>query len=126
MERATRGPRIDKNIVAGTIWKFAIQPEAHMARITVEDCLKVVDNRFELVLMATRRARQLENGVEPTIDPENDKPTVLALREIADRAIDMPTIDEIDRVERERRDREAMEWAAAEVDEDMSKGLDDA
>ena len=97
-----------------------------MARITVEDCLKVVDNRFELVLMATRRARQLENGIESTVAPENDKPTVLALREIADRAIDMPTIDEIDRVERERRDREAMEWAAAEVDEDMSKGLDDA
>jgi DNA-directed RNA polymerase subunit omega len=96
-----------------------------MARITVEDCLKVVDNRFELVLMATRRARQLEHGVESTIDPENDKPTVLALREIADRAIDMPTIDEIDRIERERRDREAMEWAAAEVDEDMSKGLDE-
>ena len=96
-----------------------------MARITVEDCLKVVDNRFELVLMATRRARQLENGVESTIDPENDKPTVLALREIAEHTIDMPTIDEIDRVERERRDREALEWAAAEVDEDMAKGAED-
>lgn len=96
-----------------------------MARITVEDCLKVVDNRFELVLMATRRARQLENGVESTIDPENDKPTVLALREIAEHTIDMPTIDEIDRVERERRDREALEWAAAEVDEDMAKSADD-
>lgn len=97
-----------------------------MARITVEDCLKVVDNRFELVLMATRRARQIENGVEPTVDPENDKPTVLALREIADRKIDMRTIDEIDRTERERRDREALEWAAAEVDEDMAKGADEA
>ncbi|MGH8191390.1 MAG: DNA-directed RNA polymerase subunit omega [Rhodanobacteraceae bacterium] len=96
-----------------------------MARITVEDCLKVVDNRFELVLMATRRARQLENGIESTVDPENDKPTVLALREIAEHTIDMPTIDEIDRVERERRDREAMEWAAAEVDEDMAKGADE-
>jgi len=112
-------------MVAGTIWKFATLPEADMARITVEDCLDVVDNRFELVLMATRRARQLENGVEPTVDAENDKPTVLALREIADRTIDMPTIDEIDRVERERRDREALEWAAAEVDEDMSKGVDE-
>lgn len=96
-----------------------------MARITVEDCLEVVDNRFELVLIATRRARQLENGVEPTIAPENDKPTVLALREIADRTVDITTIDEIDRIERERRDREALEWAAAEVDEDMSKGLDE-
>lgn len=95
-----------------------------MARITVEDCLKVVDNRFELVLMATRRARQLAKGAEPMIDPENDKPSVVALREIADRRIDMPTIDEIDRIERERREREALEWAAAEVDEDI-KGGDD-
>ncbi|MEO7149689.1 MAG: DNA-directed RNA polymerase subunit omega [Rhodanobacteraceae bacterium] len=95
-----------------------------MARITVEDCLKVVDNRFELVLMATRRARQLAKGAEPVVDPENDKPSVIALREIAERRIDMPTIDEIDRIERERREREALEWAAAEVDEDI-KGGDD-
>ncbi len=95
-----------------------------MARITVEDCLKVVDNRFELVLMATRRARQLAKGAEPVIDPENDKPSVIALREIAGRRIDMATIDEIDRIERERREREALEWAAAEVDEDI-KGGDD-
>ena len=54
-----------------------------MARITVEDCLEVVDNRFELVLMATKRARQLANGADATIDSANDKPTVLALREIA-------------------------------------------
>ena len=58
-----------------------------MARITVEDCLEVVDNRFELVMMAAKRARQLANGVEPKIDNSeaNDKPTVLALREIAAR-----------------------------------------
>jgi DNA-directed RNA polymerase subunit omega len=55
-----------------------------MARITVEDCLSHVDNRFDLVLLATRRARQLANGVEPMIPWENDKPTVVALREIAD------------------------------------------
>ena len=56
-----------------------------MARITVEDCLEVVDNRFELVLMASKRARQLANGVEPTLDnsEHQDKPTVLALREMA-------------------------------------------
>lgn len=54
-----------------------------MARITVEDCLAHVDNRFDLVLLATKRARQLANGVEPLLPPENDKPTVLALREIA-------------------------------------------
>jgi len=54
-----------------------------MARITVEDCLDHVDNRFDLVLLATKRARQVANGVEPLLPWENDKPTVMALREIA-------------------------------------------
>lgn len=54
-----------------------------MARITVEDCLANVDNRFQLVLVAAKRARQLANGAEPCVSRENDKPTVLALREIA-------------------------------------------
>ena len=99
-----------------------------MARITVEDCLEVVDNRFELVMMAAKRARQLANGVEPKIDnTENaDKPTVLALREIAARQIDQEFIDAVDKSERERKEREALEWAAAEVvsDDDLSKGDD--
>ncbi len=55
-----------------------------MARVTVEDCLDNVDNRFQLVLLATRRARQLANGKEALLDWENDKPTVVALREIAE------------------------------------------
>jgi len=54
-----------------------------MARVTVEDCLDNVDNRFQLVLVATKRARQLANGVTPFVDWENDKPTIVALREIA-------------------------------------------
>ncbi len=54
-----------------------------MARITVEDCLNHVDNRFDLVLLGTRRARQLAGGSEPLLPWENDKPTVMALREIA-------------------------------------------
>lgn len=54
-----------------------------MARITVEDCLRHVDNRFDLVLLATKRARQLSNRVEPLLPWANDKPTVMALREIA-------------------------------------------
>jgi DNA-directed RNA polymerase subunit omega len=98
-----------------------------MARITVEDCLEVVDNRFELVMMASKRARQLFNGVGPTIDNKDaDKPTVLALREIAARSIDNGLIDRVEKAERERREREALEWAAAEVvaDDDMSKGDD--
>ena len=99
-----------------------------MARITVEDCLEVVDNRFELVMMAAKRARQLANGVEPRIDntEANDKPTVLALREIAAQQIDNDYIEAVDKAERERKEREAIEWAAAEVvaDDDMSKGDD--
>ncbi len=55
-----------------------------MARITVEDCLQHVDNRFQLVLVATKRARQLALGSLPLVEVENDKPTVIALREIAD------------------------------------------
>lgn len=99
-----------------------------MARITVEDCLEVVDNRFELVMMAAKRARQLAGGVEPKLDNSdaNDKPTVLALREIAARMIDVSYIDAVEKAERERKEREALEWAAAEVvagDDDM-KGDD--
>lgn len=54
-----------------------------MARVTVEDCLKHVKNRFELVVVAAKRARQLMRGKEPTVAWDNDKPTVVALREIA-------------------------------------------
>jgi DNA-directed RNA polymerase subunit omega len=55
-----------------------------MARITVEDCLKFVDNHFELVMLASKRARQLATtAVEPKVTSANDRPTVVALREIA-------------------------------------------
>jgi DNA-directed RNA polymerase subunit omega len=64
-----------------------------MARITVEDCLDNVGNRFELVLTATRRARQIGHGAEPMVPEENDKPTVIALREIADGLIDAEKVD---------------------------------
>ena len=98
-----------------------------MARIPVEDCLAVVNNRFELVVMASRRARQLANGADNQLglqDPE-DTPTVLALREIAARRIDIATIEAVEKAERERAEREALAWAAAEVDDDLSKGGDD-
>tara|TARA_B100002003_G_scaffold229873_1_gene239558 strand:- start:2639 stop:2935 length:297 start_codon:yes stop_codon:yes gene_type:complete len=56
-----------------------------MARITVEDCLDKVDNRFELVMVSSKRARQLQiEGKDPLVSVDNDKPTVIALREIAD------------------------------------------
>lgn len=59
-----------------------------MARVTVEDCLTNVENRFELVMLATKRARQIAvQGAEPLVAEENDKPTVLALREIAENLV---------------------------------------
>jgi DNA-directed RNA polymerase subunit omega len=64
-----------------------------MARITVEDCLENIENRFELVLTATKRARQIGHGAEPLVEEENDKPTVIALREIADGLIDPERVD---------------------------------
>lgn len=66
-----------------------------MARVTVEDCLENVDNRFELVMLATRRARQMrEFGAEPMVPDENDKPTVIALREIAEGLVSHEILDE--------------------------------
>ena len=60
-----------------------------MARITVEDCLEKVESRFDLVLKAADRARDLiSTSAEPLVDPENDKPTIIALREIADGVLD--------------------------------------
>jgi DNA-directed RNA polymerase subunit omega len=65
-----------------------------MARITVEDCLQNEPNLFNLVLLAAKRARRLANGAEATVDWENDKPTVVALREIASGTITMDMLDE--------------------------------
>ena len=66
-----------------------------MARITVEDCLEKIDNRFQLVLVATKRARQLAMGASPMVEEENDKPTVIALREIAEGKIDAASLNEM-------------------------------
>jgi DNA-directed RNA polymerase subunit omega len=67
-----------------------------MARITVEDCLKNIDNLFDLVLLASKRSRQLANGAEARVEWENDKPTVVALREIAEGQVTMDLLDEPD------------------------------
>ena len=67
-----------------------------MARVTVSDCLEKVDNRFELVLLASRRARQLMDGAEASLELENDKPTVMALREIAAGNITEEVLDLVD------------------------------
>jgi len=69
-----------------------------MARITVEDCLHSCENRFELTLMAARRARQLALGKdEPRVESDNDKSTVIALREIAANVVNVALIDEVDK-----------------------------
>jgi DNA-directed RNA polymerase subunit omega len=65
-----------------------------MARVTVEDCVDKIPNRFELTLIAAHRARMLANGSPPTVDADNDKNPVIALREIADRSISAPDMRE--------------------------------
>ena len=87
-----------------------------MARVTVEDCLSNVRNRFELVLLATKRARQLLYGKDAHVDWENDKATVVALREIAEGKISEEILAAEALREKEVADREALEQAAAMVE----------
>ena len=72
-----------------------------MARITVEDCLQNVDNMFDLVLIAAARARRLANGAEASLEWENDKPTVMALREIAAGHVGPEILDGLDQQDEE-------------------------
>ena len=65
-----------------------------MARVTVEDCIDKVDSPYELVLVAKERATQLNSGLEPTLDRDNDKNTVIALREIAEETVKVPDLTE--------------------------------
>ncbi len=67
-----------------------------MARITVEDCLENIGNIFEMVLVAAKRARRVAHGAEPMVELENDKPTIIALREIAAGHVTPAILDEID------------------------------
>ena len=92
-----------------------------MARVTVEDCLENVDNRFQLVLVATKRARQISTGgKQPNVDWENDKPTVVALREIAKGYI---TRDILDEVEEESFEDEADLVASSQLEEEVKAEL---
>ena len=91
-----------------------------MARITVEDCLDNVDNRFELVMLATRRARQIYTlGAEPLVPEENDKPTVIALREIAENLITNEVLDE----QEAAKEDDEIELTFGIGDEDSRDGL---
>ena len=64
-----------------------------MARITVDDCMKTIHNRFELTLAATYRARQIANGSTPMVDGQRDKPTVIALREISEGKVGLEVLN---------------------------------
>ena len=93
-----------------------------MARVTVEDCLEHVDNRFELVLLATKRARQIANGQEAMVELENDKPTVLALREIADGFVTRDILTEKEEVVEEE---ELLAEGEKAIQEEMSHPSDE-
>ena len=92
-----------------------------MARVTVEDCVGMVPNRFELVLLAAQRARDIRSGAELTVEKDNDKNAVIALREIAEETIDLETLRhelehgrEVD-TEIDEPDEDAMAVLAAEA-----------
>lgn len=92
-----------------------------MARVTVEDCLEAVDNRFELVMLASKRARQIATGgKEPLVQEESDKPTVIALREIADGHV---TADMLRREDELDAEEELAEVMGAGVDAGISPAL---
>ena len=88
-----------------------------MARVTVEDCIDKVDSPYELVLVAKERATQLNSGIEPTLDRDNDKNTVVALREIAEENIKVPDLTD-SAVYKLRKHIEQVE-DGAEADEDV-------
>ena len=95
-----------------------------MARVTVEDCLDKVENRFELVLVAAKRAHQLNSGdYRTTLDVGKDKPTVLALREIEAGLIDASILTEEYRMEQElnAQDKLSEEAKISEVAEELSE-----
>ncbi|HAJ77362.1 MAG: DNA-directed RNA polymerase subunit omega [Gammaproteobacteria bacterium] len=90
-----------------------------MARITVEDCLDKVDSRFELVMVSSKRARQLQiEGKDPLVSVDNDKPTVIALREIADGLVNAETLVEKPSVELEEAAVEELGEAVAAAEQE--------
>jgi len=88
-----------------------------MARITVEDCVARIPNKFQLVLVAAKRARQLANGAEPMVPWENDKPTVVALREIAEGYVTESVLEEREQALDELLD---LESAVSSMQQDMN------
>ncbi len=94
-----------------------------MARITVEDCVDKFESRFELVLVASNRARKLHSGENPTVEKDNDKNTVIALREIADETVDVSEmknklIEEYQTVSTQNEEDLSLEYSDSENEND--------
>ena len=100
-----------------------------MARVTVEDCIDKVSNRFELVLLAAHRARMISGGVEPSLDRDNDKNPVIALREIAAETVDIDVLNDglIKKLQRIsiREEQETRDDAALAAEVDLSEMVGD-
>ncbi|RME32772.1 MAG: DNA-directed RNA polymerase subunit omega [Gammaproteobacteria bacterium] len=92
-----------------------------MARLTVEDCLEKVPNRFDLILLAAKRARQIAMGAEPLVEEDRDKPTVIALREIAAGLIDKQKVEEMEQVESD--DEALLAALEAELQQSVSAAI---
>ncbi len=93
-----------------------------MARITVEDCLDKIDNRFDMTLIAAERARQIAMGADPLVPLDNDKPTVIALREISEGLMSREILDQINAaasaIEEEASEESEEELSAESADEE--------
>tara|TARA_B100001250_G_scaffold332278_1_gene297632 strand:- start:874 stop:1323 length:450 start_codon:yes stop_codon:yes gene_type:complete len=94
-----------------------------MARITVEDCLEKIDSQYDLVLLAKERTAQLNSGEKPTVPVENDKNTVIALREIGDGKISIKTIEDsaINKLRKVQNEPAELEDLEIEADDDFNK-----
>jgi DNA-directed RNA polymerase subunit omega len=104
--------RLDR--AGGPARKLVTGKKQHMARVTVEDCLEHVANRFELVMVASKRARQMATGgKDPMVQEESDKPTVIALREIAEGLVSKDILDREEELEAEEELAEVMESSEA-------------
>ena len=103
-----------------------------MARVTVEDCIRIIDNRFELILVASKRSKTLAKGVEPLLERDRDKNPVLALREIAENKLDLEATKEdlvkgLQKVHEEvlvEPDDQVIETDEQTVDENLIKDLE--
>ena len=103
-----------------------------MARVTVEDCIRIIDNRFELILVASERSKTLAKGVKPLLERDRDKNPVLALREIAENKLDLDATKDdlvkgLKKVHEEVLVEPEEQWIESEdkpVDEDLIKDLE--